>query len=923
MNPSRRHVSFRMLLALLGAALCGAALTGRGLSGSPATNWGVRKAVSFETLRKNFRDPDRIYAPFIFWFWDEPLDSAKMAEISRVLCDQGFSPGYAHARKSMVKTPDLPGEDWLADKWFAAFDAALKEAEARRNYLGYCDEYWWPSLQANGRVLKAHPELQAESLRWEILDVPAGTEVPVPASFFTVAAQIDRLLDYKTPDVKHRPALIRSRTLQVIGGGAPFNWKAPAVGTWRVYVFNQDDHAGFDGGKVNYIDARLAPAFIQIALEPYEKRMARRLGRSIPGDFIDNEGDYGWNLAWSVTLDERYKERYGRDIRLWLPLSIDPDAEGLYPKARWEWFDLVSDIYAETFRALTDWHEKRGMYTTAHFWEEGIQPQVSGVADHMKLLRTLTMPGQDCLGRKALRVHDFKEIESVAEFQDSRAATELMGAGGFEGTPWGTFNPPFLKQAVNSVTAWGMSHIIPHGVFTTRKLTGNPWPPDWYSENPMFPYFHLWNEFARRASFVNSYGHAVPDVLLYNPLESGWINVDATLLDVEMWSFSEGHPGGKRVNTIDRIYAKAIDDLTAARVEFLVGDRYYLKQMEVKKESLIRGEFVFRTLVLPALDILSLETAGKIVEFAKAGGRIYALGELPIASAENGGDDPRMKDLMNTLRAQPTFTACPAGGLKPLLDPPAPGLESPVRFISGGFQMLQHRRRVDGRDFFWLVNNADQWQTGQVFCRELHGAASIWDCETGGIRPVASTDKEEGTTLTLVFKPFEAFWLVIDPKKTAVDGPAEQRPEFLTVATIEGPWKIFYDSKIQPVMEYPMTPPAEFHSGVDRSLEDWKAWGLEKFSGLMDYVKTVTLDERGKDLQLDLGKLCHAAEVWVNGKKCGNRLWGPYVFDIGKALRRGANEIRVRVANLINNSYGEFAESGLFGPVRLVRVQPL
>ncbi|MGZ5556204.1 MAG: hypothetical protein ACXWIA_10515, partial [Candidatus Aminicenantales bacterium] len=70
---------------------------------------------------------------------------------------------------------------------------------------------------------------------------------------------------------------------------------------------------------------------------------------------------------------------------------------------------------------------------------------------------------------------------------------------------------------------------------------------------------------------------------------------------------------------------------------------------------------------------------------------------------------------------------------------------------------------------------------------------------------------------------------------------------------------------------------------------------------------------------LDLGKVGHVAEVWVNGKSCGSRLWGPHVFDVGEALRPGPNEIRVRVGNLINNSNGEFAESGLFGPVRVVR----
>jgi len=72
--------------------------------------------------------------------------------------------------------------------------------------------------------------------------------------------------------------------------------------------------------------------------------------------------------------------------------------------------------------------------------------------------------------------------------------TELMGSAG-----WGAFNPVFLKQSVNAITAWGVGHIIPHGTFTQRKLSGNPWMPDFYNENPIFPWMHLWNGFAARA----------------------------------------------------------------------------------------------------------------------------------------------------------------------------------------------------------------------------------------------------------------------------------------------------------------------------------------------------------------------------------------------------------------------------------------
>jgi hypothetical protein len=879
-------------------------------------NQGKKISVPFNTLRAQFRDPGMIYAPFVFWFWDEPLDPAKMGEMSRVMVSQRFNPGYAHARKSMVGTPDLPDAEWLGDKWFEAFGAALGDAEAAKGYLGYCDEYWWPSFQANGRLLKENPELKAQSLRWEAIDVAGGTEVRVPESFFAVAAEREQPL----PAAADRmPALIRSRTLRTIGAGAPFVWKAPAQGAWRVYTFNLYSHAGADGSTVNYLDSRLAPVFISTALEPYARRLGDKLGKSVPGDFIDNEGDYGWGLAWSDDLDTRYKERFGRDIRLWLPLSVDRDVEGVFARARWEWFDLVSDIYAETFRAVTDWHEKRGMSTTAHFWEEGIQPQVNAVGDHLKMLRTLTMAGQDSLGRKPLRVHDFKEVESVAEFEGSRATTEVMGAGAFDGTPWNTFNPAFLKQAVNAVTAWGMSHIIPHGVFTTRKLTGNPWPPDWYSENPMFPYLHLWTDFARRASFVNSMGNAVPDVLLWNPIESAWIHADADILDAEMWTFSDTHPGGKRINEIDRVYAKAIDDLTAARVEFLIGDRYYLKQMEVRDGKLVRGEFSFRALVLPAVDILPLEAARKIVAFAAAGGRIYALAGLPSASAEKGMADPEMGRLMEELRAQPTFIAVGEAGLRALAERGAPGLDSPVRFAAGAFPMLQHRRRIDGRDFFWLANNTDKWQGCELEIADVRGAASIWDCETGDVRPVASVEAGGETRLTRVFKPYEACWLVFDPNAKALAGPSERMAEVEVVAAIEGTWKVSCDPKAQPAMEFPSVPSAEFSTGLEKPLEDWKAWGLSKFSGLLDYDKTVTLDRPAKDMRLDLGKVCHVAEVWVNGKNCGARLWGPHVFDVGEAFRPGENEIRVRVANLVNNSYGESAESGLFGPVRLVR----
>jgi hypothetical protein len=718
---------------------------------------------------------------------------------------------------------------------------------------------------------------------------------------------------------KYVKANIKSKTLQIIAEDhADMEWTVPGKGEkWRIYTFTKND-----GGSVNFINKDLAKAFIAIAHVPYQERYGDKFGKTIIGSFCDTEGNYGNGngLVWSKDMPEAYRKHgEGRDVKMWLPLMLDEDVEGLYARARCDWYEAFSECYAAFFQGVSDYLAKYGLYYTGHVWEQTLQSEASCVGAYMDIQRAYSMPGMDALGPNTFRPHDYKESFSVAAFEKRRMLCELLGAGG-----WEHFTTTILKQGINAAIAFGSSHISHHGVFMTRTL--KVWTPDWYDENPMFGYFDLWSQFTTRASYINSGGNVVPDVLIVHPQESVW-----TLLgDAEkiFWSPESGHVSYldklycKEVQEMNRIYSGAMELLTENRIEYLIADTHYLQEIKQDSRLLRRGELAFKTVILPPLVVLDRAFAGKLVAFAKAGGAVYVLGTLPTGSPEAGLNDPAVKALMAELKATDTFysigdTFADAIGKK------SDGLESRISFVKGAFKMLQTNRRIDGRDFFWLVNNTEADQQSLVRVAGVKGRASIWNCETGDITAIASEDAEGDSALNLCFAPNEAYWLVFDPQQTALKTPAFTRPERTRIAEATGPWKVTAIKEAQPVLEFPVElPKAYLNNGVMHILSDWSSWSEipKRFSGLLDYTTTITLEDISEDMQLDLGHVDHIAQVWINDKPIGAKIWSPFTFNT-EAFKKGKNTIRIRVGNLVNNNYQDYnaadmaLASGLKGPV--------
>ena len=99
---------------------------------------------------------------------------------------------------------------------------------------------------------------------------------------------------------------------------------------------------------------------------------------------------------------------------------------------------------------------------------------------------------------------------------------------------------------------------------------------------------------------------------------------------------------------------------------------------------------------------------------------------------------------------------------------------------------------------------------------------------------------------------------------------------------------------------------------------------LYDFTGNMRYTAKVSLEKASRTV-LDLGSVGQTAEVKVNGKPAGVRIYAPYRFDITDLVCDGENELEITVANTcvfeqrdIFSKFMLIRPSGLLGPVRVV-----
>lgn len=208
-----------------------------------------------------------------------------------------------------------------------------------------------------------------------------------------------------------------------------------------------------------------------------------------------------------------------------------------------------------------------------------------------------------------------------------------------------------------------------------------------------------------------------------------------------------------------------------------------------------------------------------------------------------------------------------------------------------------HRILPEG-DLYFVCNLLDRAETAKLRFRTTGRTVEIWDAQTGAIvKNVVATDDGQATSVTVPLQPHESLFFVFTDKATAAGAPVAFRESQPTnPQPIEGPWSV----------TFPMDRGGPAEAVVFDKLISWTEHPDERikhFSGTATYRKTIPLEKPkpGTKLLLDLGKLPHLAEVFLNGKNLGVVWMKPSRVDITSAAKLGDNDLEIWVTNVWKN----------------------
>ena len=192
------------------------------------------------------------------------------------------------------------------------------------------------------------------------------------------------------------------------------------------------------------------------------------------------------------------------------------------------------------------------------------------------------------------------------------------------------------------------------------------------------------------------------------------------------------------------------------------------------------------------------------------------------------------------------------------------------------------KRIYRGSEILFIFNTSPEEQS--VSLPEKSGFVRI-DLTCG------ETENKFAVEGKVIVPPFDSVLLVSGQKGQRISPPGEVIPlRNLRVKTCEQIICAQNDFKRQKTSR-----------SLENRIGDWQNTAGRSFSGEISCNYDFELADRNGHLLLRLGRVHYAAEVFLNGRKVGQKLFPPFDFRLKKYLKCGLNHLEIKVANTLAN----------------------
>lgn len=558
-----------------------------------------------------FTEGPRELRSTLFWAWNDKLERDELGRQIKLFKEAGLSGFFMHSRDGLETS-------YLGETWDDCIEYCVQEAEKHGLKAWLFDEDRWPSGSCGGKVSALEEGLYAlKGLTLEVCHEKKWTGKQDSEFKAAYAARINghEIDSYRRLESRETATLKPGETLLIVrfetsGGSDWFNGSAPP----------------------DNLNPETVKHFIDSTHEHYASYLQSNFGKTVPGIFTDEPSladrhalfpkNRGW-IPWSFGMEEFYEELGYGDIYQSLPNLYFNGVNSPETRFRY-WLCLALRFEKSYSRQIGEWCRERNLKFTGHYLQEdkiGLSTRVNGSI--MPHYTHEDIPGIDILCEKTDEYLTLKQCSSVV----NQYGKEGMIAETYAATGW-DFTLEGMKWIGDWEYALGVTQRCLHlSLYSMRGERKHDYPPDFHSQNPLWPLLPSLENYFSRLSYLLQQGKVIRNILFIHPAGSVW---------TEMGCSPYGNPVRREERDVPRLDKEGynLNDILAylclRGIDCDLADETLLaRDGSVKDQELHLGQANYSIVVLPRLTSLYRSSFELLKTFNAEGGHLVIMEKSP------------------------------------------------------------------------------------------------------------------------------------------------------------------------------------------------------------------------------------------------------------------------------------------------------